>query len=144
MFPENVPAAATIVPVKVGLADNTVFPVPVEVVTPVPPRATDKVPVVPATIGSPVIFVATPLAGVPNTGVTNVGEVANTNTPVPVSSVTADLRFAEFGVAKNVATLLAKPLTPVDIGNPVILVAVPLAGVPKTGATKTIPEAIVP
>ena len=29
-------------------------------------------------------------------------------------------------------------------GNPVMLVATPLAGVPKAGATKTIPEAIVP
>ena len=45
-LPENVPAAAAIVPVKVGLADNTVFPVPVLVVTPVPPRDTAKVPLV--------------------------------------------------------------------------------------------------
>ena len=34
----------------------------------------------------PVKFVATPLAGVPNAGVTNVGLVANTNAPLPVSS----------------------------------------------------------
>ena len=57
-------------------------------VAPVPPRATVNVPVVPATIGSPVIFVAVPLAGVPNTGVTNVGEVDNTTLPVPVFDVT--------------------------------------------------------
>ena len=80
-------------------------------------------------MGNPVILVAVPLAGVPNTGVTNVGEVANTNDPVPVSSVTADLRFAELGVPKNVATLDAKPLTPLDIGSPVALVNTPLAGV---------------
>ena len=41
----------------------------------VPPRATDKIPVVPATIGSPVILVAVPLAGVPNTGVVKTGLV---------------------------------------------------------------------
>ena len=34
----------------------------------------------------PVKFVATPLAGVPKAGVTNVGLVANTNAPLPVSS----------------------------------------------------------
>jgi hypothetical protein len=46
----------------------------------------------------------TPDAGVPNAGVTNVGLVANTNAPEPVSPVTAAARFAELGVAKNVAT----------------------------------------
>ena len=39
---------------SVGEFDSTVLPVPVDVVTPVPPRATDSVPVVPATIGRPV------------------------------------------------------------------------------------------
>ena len=53
MFPENVPAAATIVPVKVGLADNTVFPVPVEVVTPVPPWSTATV--VPCQVPVPIV-----------------------------------------------------------------------------------------
>ena len=45
--------------VKTGLVDNTTLPVPVELVTPVPPLATDKVPVVPATIGKPVALVST-------------------------------------------------------------------------------------
>ena len=36
--------AAVTVPVKVGDADNTLLPVPVEVVTPVPPLATPNVP----------------------------------------------------------------------------------------------------
>jgi hypothetical protein len=40
--PENVPAVT--VPVSVGLADRTTDPVPVEDVTPVPPRATASVP----------------------------------------------------------------------------------------------------
>ena len=59
---------------KVGLVDNTVFPVPVDEVTPVPPFATGRVPVTPVVNGKPVILVATPLAGVPNAGVTKVGD----------------------------------------------------------------------
>ena len=39
---------------KVGLVANTTLPVPVAVVAPVPPRATESVPVVPAIIGMPV------------------------------------------------------------------------------------------
>jgi hypothetical protein len=42
--------------VKDGALDNTTLPLPVDVVTPVPPRATESVPVVPAMIGSPVAF----------------------------------------------------------------------------------------
>jgi hypothetical protein len=62
--------------VKVGEVDSTTPPLPVELaVTPVPPRATDKVPVVPAIIGKPVILVAVPDAGVPSAGVVKVGEV---------------------------------------------------------------------
>src|ERR1051325_9703536 len=60
-----------------------------------------------------------------------VGPVPNTAAPVPVSSVSADARFALEGVAKNVATLLPSPLTPVLIGNPVQLLNVPLDGVPN-------------
>lgn len=41
------PSEYVVVPVSVGLADNTVLPVPVEVVTPVPPLATARVPVTP-------------------------------------------------------------------------------------------------
>jgi hypothetical protein len=36
--------------------------------------------------GRPVAFVSVQLVGVPNTGVTNVGDVPKTNAPVPVSS----------------------------------------------------------
>jgi hypothetical protein len=49
---------------SVGDVESTVAPDPVEVVTPVPPLATDKVPVVPATIGKPVQLVNVPEAGV--------------------------------------------------------------------------------
>ena len=72
----------------------------------------------------------------PRTGVTKVGVVANTAEPVPVSSVNAVRRLALLGVAKNVATLEPKPLTPVATGKPVQLVNVPLCGVPSTGVTK--------
>lgn len=69
----------------------------------------------------------------PNSGVTKVGEVANTKAPVPVSSVIALVRLKLDGFAKVVATLVANPLTPVLIGNPVALVNIPDAGVPKAG-----------
>jgi hypothetical protein len=67
-----------------------------------------------------------------------VGLVANTAPPVPVSSVRALLRFAEDGVPKKVATFDPKPDMPVATGNPVILVAVPLEGVPRTPFWRTI------
>jgi hypothetical protein len=57
--------------------------------------------------------------------------VVNTNVPVPDSSVTAAAKFALDGVAKNVATPAANPLIPVEIGNPVQFVNVPLEGVPS-------------
>ena len=70
------------------------------------------------------------------TGVVSVGDVANTRFPDPVSFVTAEAKLALDGVAKNVATPAPRPLTPVDIGNPVQLVRIPAVGVPKSGVTK--------
>jgi hypothetical protein len=72
----------------------------------------------------------TPLATVPKTGAVKVGDaivglVPNTNAPVPVSFVTAAIKLAELGVAKNVATFAPKPLMPDATGNPVQLVNVP-------------------
>jgi hypothetical protein len=72
----------------------------------------------------------------PNTGVTRVGVLANTLAPEPVSSVKANAKLADDGVAKNVATLAAKPETPVEIGKPVQLVRVPEPGVPNVGVMK--------
>ena len=69
---------------NVGEVDRTTEPVPVEVVTPVPPFKTGSVPVTPVVKGKPVRLVATPEVGVPNNGVTNVGEVDNTTLPEPV------------------------------------------------------------
>ena len=50
----------------------------------------------------PVIFVPTSADGVPKAGVTNVGEVAKTAEPVPVSSVTAPDKLAEVNDPKEV------------------------------------------
>jgi hypothetical protein len=83
----------------------------------------------------PVMFVPTRAEGVPRAGVTNVGLVANTSEPVPVSSVIAEIRLADDGVAKKVATPVPRPETPVEIGRPVMLVATPDDGVPKAGVT---------
>ena len=96
---------------------------------------TGRLPITPVLKGRPVIFVATPEAGVPSKGVVKLGEIANTLAPVPVSSVRAAARFAEEGVAKKVAIPLPKPVTPVLIGNPVALVSVTLTGVPRIGVT---------
>ena len=89
---------------KVGLLANTTAPDPVssdtaeakladdgvakKVATPVPK------PLTPVEIGRPVKFVATPEAGVPNAGVTSVGEFDNTTLPVPVELVTPVPPFA--------------------------------------------------
>ena len=71
----------------------------------------------------------------PNTGVTNVGVLANTKAPVPVSSVMALAKLALLGVPKNVATPVPNPLIPVLTGSPVALVNVTEVGVPNTGVT---------
>ena len=63
----------------------------------------------------------------PSVGVVRVGDVANTNPPVPVSSVTAAAKFADDGVPKKVATFVPKlviPVPPFDTGSmPVTLEA---------------------
>jgi hypothetical protein len=64
-----------------------------------------------------------------------VGAVPKTSAPDPVSPVTADARFELDGVARNVATPVPSPETPVEIGNPVAFVSVPLDGVPRAGVT---------
>jgi hypothetical protein len=66
-------------------------------------------------VGNPVQFVSVPLAGVPIAGVTSVGLLANTKAPEPVSSVTAEIKFADDGVARNVATFVPSPETSLAI-----------------------------
>jgi hypothetical protein len=82
-------------------------------------------------VPSTVQLVRVPDDGVPRAGVTSVGEFANTRAHDPVSSVTALARLALDGVARNVATPVHSPLTPVEIGSPVRFVAVPDEGVPR-------------
>ena len=105
---------------SVGDVANTAEPVPVSsvkaerrfalvgvarnVATPVPN------PLTPVEIGNPVQLVSVPLVGVPKIGVTSVGEVAKTAAPVPVSSVSAERKFALDGVARNVATPVPSPV----------------------------------
>jgi len=84
---------------------------------------------------SPVAARLVPVAA-PMFGVTSVGVFAKTRAPVPVSSVTAEMRLALEGVARNVATPDPSPLIPVDTGSPVQFVRVPLDGVPRTGVTR--------
>ncbi len=84
--------------------------------------------------GSPEQFVRTPAEGVPKTGVVNVGEVAKTAAPVPVSSVKAARRFALVALPKKVATPVPSPDTPVDIGRPVALFNVIVGPVANTAA----------
>jgi hypothetical protein len=128
---------------NVGDVANTSDPVPVSSVTAAIRFALDGVaknaatpvpsPVTPPT-GS-VQFVNVPDVGVPRTGVVNAGLVLNTKLPEPVSSVIAAIRFALDGVAKNAATPVPSPVTPVVTGSPVQLVNVPEVGVPRTGVT---------
>ena len=54
---------------------------------PVPPFPAGSVPVTPLLSGRPVAFVSTADDGVPNAGVTSVGEVARTGAPDPVAVV---------------------------------------------------------
>jgi len=89
------------------------------VATPVPR------PEMPVDTGRPVAFVRVADAGVPNAPPTKYAA------PVPTSSVSAARRLAEDGVARKVAIPVARPDTPVEIGRPVALVRVPLAGVPR-------------
>jgi hypothetical protein len=115
------------------------------VVFPVPPLATATVPVTFAAV--PVVFwlnvgqvyvpvLKSPDVGVPRAGVTNVGDVAKTKAPEPVSSVTAEARLADDGVARKVATPVPSPDTPVEIGSPVAFVSVADRGVPRVGVTR--------
>ena len=93
-----------------------------------PPLAVGNMPVTPVVNGNPVIFVATPLDGVPIAGVTKVGDILNTNTPVPVSSVTCPATAADV-VGVNCANVLAVyaipagrsdvPIVPTVTGAPV-------------------------
>jgi hypothetical protein len=122
---------------SVGEVESTTFPLPVDVVTPVPPDATAKVADKPAAV--PVVFwlnvgnvqlaklplVGVPKIGVTKVGVTSVGEVESTTFPLPVDVVTPVPPF-DTGIVDAIPAG----------GRPVQLVNVPLTGVPKAGATR--------
>ena len=119
----------------------------VRVVKLVPPLATESVPVTPVVSGKPVALVKTRAVGVPRAGVTSVGLVANTATPVPVSSVSALARLAEVNEPNNVA-LPVEVTAPVKfafvvtllavkaVAVPVMFVPIKADGVPRSGVTK--------
>ena len=123
--PVVVNAVNVVAPVTPSVPPTVSFPLTVELVT-------DDVPADKTPVNVNEVPVAAPI-----TGVTSVGVLANTNAPVPVSSVTALIKFELVGVAKNDAIPVPKPLTPVAIGKPVALVKVALDGVPKFGVVRT-------
>jgi hypothetical protein len=63
------------------------------------------------------------------------GLVPKTRDPVPVSSVIAEIKLDDDGVARNVATPVPRPEIPVATGSPVALVSVADVGVPRIGLT---------
>ena len=90
----------------------------------------DPRPLTPVLIGSPVALVSVAAEGVPKSGVTSVGEVAKTNEPEPVSSVTAAAKLALDGVPSHVATPVPRP--PILLTEmPVQFDRLPLLGVPR-------------
>ena len=108
-----VPVAAPIIGViKVGVLEKTSVPVPVSSVTAASKLALVGVaknvamfapkPLMPVPTGKPVQLVNVPEVGTPRIGVSSVGVLLNTSTPVPVSSVIAARRLALDGVAKKV------------------------------------------
>jgi hypothetical protein len=96
----------------------------------VAPLSMVKVPVEEVMV-RPLILVA---VATPKTGVTNVGEVAKTSAPLPVSPVTAAAKLADDGVAKNVATPAPRPVI-VPTGKLVAFARSMAEGVPKSGVT---------
>jgi hypothetical protein len=111
---------------RIGDVLNTTEPVPVDVVTPVPPFNTGSVPVTPVVSGKPVALVRTTADGVPKAGVINVGLLFNTTDPVPVDVVVPVPPLATSN----------DPTTPVVKGKPVALVNTADVGVPSAGETK--------
>jgi hypothetical protein len=87
---EPVPVSSVTAEIRLaleGVPKKVATPVPKDVI-PVPPLATGKVPVTPVVRGRPVAFVKVAELGVPNAGVTSVGEFDNTTLVVPVLVVT--------------------------------------------------------
>ena len=88
-------------------------------------------PLMPVDTGNPVQLESVPEDGVPR------APLANSSAPDPLSSVIAVRRLALDGVARNVAIPVAKPLIPVETGNPVALDSVAEDGVPSAPLNTT-------
>ena len=82
-------------PEKVGLAESTTLPVPVDVVTPVPPRATGSVPVVAADMSIAV------------TGMVMLAE--------PLKLVAVPVTAPDIAIVRAVASAFAVPALPVTL-----------------------------
>lgn len=103
---------------------------PTLLATPVPPLFAGRVPVTPVERGRPVAFVNTPLVGVPNSGVTSVGEVSVLFVSVSVvarpTRVSVEVGKVSVGVPATAGvTIVAVP----DV-LPVIATAVLLTDLP--------------
>lgn len=141
---------------RVGAVPKTRAPLPVSSVTAVARFEEDGVarnvatpvasPDIPVETGNPVQFVNVPEVGVPKRGVTNVGDVAKTAAPLPVSSVRAVDKFAELKDPKEVAfpTEVMAPIRLAFVVTfpavnpeavPVIFVPTSADGVPRAGVT---------
>ena len=116
---------------RVGEVANTKDPVPVSSVTAeakledegVIKNAVTPTPV-PVTLPTGIVqFVRVPEEGVPKTGVTRVGEVANTKDPVPVLSEITPANSEEV-VAANTLSLLPVVVKVPAVGNVTLVVAV--------------------
>jgi hypothetical protein len=130
---------------RVGEVASTFAPEPVEVVAPVPPFVTVRIPVTPVVRGKPIQFVSVPDIGVPNIGVTRVGDVERTFAPVPVeveapvppltTSITPER--SEVGIVELVDSapvpvpftypvIVERPVPPLDTGRTPLTVVVRL------------------
>ena len=106
------------VPVKVGEALNTKFPVPVVPVTAdarlaavgVPRKVATPVPSpeIPVETGRPVALVRVAADGVPRFGVVKTGETAKTAAPVPVSSVSSVANSEEVSISVPKITAVSR------------------------------------
>lgn len=87
-----------------------------------------KMSAVPLTEGivTPLIVVA---VAAPKTGVTSVGVFAKTAAPVPVSSVSAAIRFALLGVASHVPTPVPRPVMPATGAAVAVMAPEPVAAI---------------
>ena len=90
------------------------------------------------------MLVPTRALGVPNAGVINVGDVANTAEPLPVSSVSAPARLDEVNDPKEVA-LPTEVTAPVRLALVVTVPAVvAVAALPPIESAVAVPVMLVP